>query len=74
MNGKIKTLADIRRVVAFGDSVTFGLSASSPDRCWASLTAQMLEKWKGGPVELINKGEKGTWQNSRKYFFRSFGF
>ena len=56
MNGKIKTLADIRRVVAFGDSVTFGLSASSPERCWASLTAQMLEKWKGGPVELINKG------------------
>lgn len=56
MNGKIKTLADIRRVVAFGDSVTFGLSASSPERCWASLTAQMLEKWKGGPIELINKG------------------
>ena len=56
MKQEIKTLADIGRVVAFGDSVTFGMSASSPERCWASLTAQMLEQWKGGSVELLNKG------------------
>lgn len=56
MKKEIKTLADIRRIVAFGDSVTFGMSASAPERCWASLTAQMLEKWSGAPVELRNKG------------------
>lgn len=46
----IKTLADINRIV------TFGLSASSPERCWASLVARMLADWKGGPVELLNRG------------------
>lgn len=51
-----KSLADIGRIVAFGDSVTFGLSASSPEKCWASLTAKMLETWKGSPVTLLNKG------------------
>lgn len=56
MKQEIKTLADIGRVVAFGDSVTFGMSASSPERCWASLTVQMLEQWKGGSMELLNKG------------------
>ncbi|MCI5650336.1 MAG: SGNH/GDSL hydrolase family protein [Fusicatenibacter sp.] len=56
MEQTIQSLQDINRVVAFGDSVTFGMSASSPELCWASLTTKMLEKWKGGPVELRNKG------------------
>ena len=56
MDRKIQTLQDINRVVAFGDSVTFGMSASSPELCWASQAISMLEKWKGSPIELINQG------------------
>lgn len=56
MQQEIKTLSDINRMVTFGDSVTFGMSATSPDRCWSSLVRAMLEQWKGGPIELLNKG------------------
>ena len=60
MSQKIKTLWDINRVVTFGDSVTFGMSATSPELCWTSLLRAMLERWKGGPVQLINKGVSGS--------------
>lgn len=51
-----KSLAEIGRIVAFGDSVTFGSSATAKEKCFASLTASMLETFSGRPVELINRG------------------
>ena len=52
----MKKLRDIHKIVALGDSVTFGKSASSPQKCWASLAAADLSSWCGYPIELVNKG------------------
>ena len=60
MKKEIQSLQDITRVVALGDSITYGRSASAPELCWVNLTVRMLEKWKGGPVVLMNKGISGN--------------
>lgn len=49
-------IKDIKKIVTFGDSVTFGLAATSQDKCWSSLVASMLERFKGSPIELVNQG------------------
>ena len=46
----------VRRIVALGESTTWGYSASAKDRCWVSQVAQMLEDFQGAPIELINQG------------------
>ena len=48
-----------RTLSTFGDSITFGMSATTPERSWASLLASQLD------CALINKGIPGTvMQNS----------
>jgi lysophospholipase L1-like esterase len=48
-----------RTLATFGDSITFGMSATTPERSWASLLAVRLD------CALVNKGIPGTvMQNS----------
>ena len=46
----------VRRIVALGESTTWGYSTSSQDRCWVSQTVQMLEEFQGTKIDLINQG------------------
>jgi lysophospholipase L1-like esterase len=46
----------VKRIVALGESTTWGYCASSKEKCWASQTTQMLEEFQGSPIELINQG------------------
>lgn len=46
----------IQCIVAIGDSVTYGMSASSPQKCWVSLVTSMLEEIQGEPITLHNQG------------------
>lgn len=45
-----------RKIVAIGDSITYGLCASAPENRWVNLLAAMVEKWMGSPVQLCNRG------------------
>ncbi len=46
----------VKRVVALGESSTWGYSVSSKDKCWVNLVVSMLEEFQGSPIELINQG------------------
>ena len=46
----------VRRIVALGESSTWGFSVSSKDKCWVSQVARMLEEFQGVEIELINQG------------------
>jgi len=46
----------VRRVVALGESTTWGYSVSTKDKCWVNLVARMIEEFQGTPLELINQG------------------
>jgi lysophospholipase L1-like esterase len=46
----------VRRIVALGESTTWGYSVSAKDNCWVSQVARMLETFQGAPIELINQG------------------
>lgn len=46
----------IKRIVAVGESSTWGYSASSKDKCWVNLVTSMLEEFQGSKIELINQG------------------
>ena len=46
----------VRRVVALGESTTWGCSASSKAKCWVNQVVALLEEFQGVPVELINQG------------------
>ena len=46
----------VRRVVALGESTTWGYSASSKSNCWVNVVARLLEEFQGEPIELINQG------------------
>ena len=46
----------ITRIVALGESTTWGYSVSSKEKCWVNQTVQLLEKFQGTPIELINQG------------------
>ena len=48
--------APVERVVALGESTTWGCSVSDKARCWVSQVARMLEESQGSPIELINQG------------------
>lgn len=52
----IRSIADINKIVTFGDSITEGRCASVQENCWASLVTSMLERFKGESIELINQG------------------
>lgn len=50
----------IRKIVAFGDSVTYGMSASRPERCWVNRLTRMLEEYQEIPIHVINQGLCGN--------------
>lgn len=43
-------------MLAIGESTTEGASASTPQRCWASLLTGMIADHQGQPVQLLNRG------------------
>lgn len=50
----------VKRIVALGDSITWGMSASSENDRWINLVAAMIEYYQKEKVELINKGICGN--------------
>ena len=46
----------VKRVVALGESTTWGYSATSKEKCWVNRTVRLLEEFQGQPIELINQG------------------
>lgn len=52
----VNKISKIHKIVAIGDSITYGMSASSQEMCWASLVTSMLEELIGHPMKLVNKG------------------
>ena len=46
----------VRRVVAMGQSIAWGYSASDKANCWVNQTVALLEAFQGLPIELINQG------------------
>lgn len=46
----------VRRIVALGESTTWGFTVSSKGKCWVSQVARMLEEFQGAEIELINQG------------------
>ncbi|MCJ8331159.1 MAG: SGNH/GDSL hydrolase family protein [Lentisphaeria bacterium] len=46
----------VRRVLAFGESTTWGYSASDKSKCWVDQVVSMLEEFQGVQIELINQG------------------
>ncbi|MGI5959589.1 MAG: SGNH/GDSL hydrolase family protein [Massiliimalia sp.] len=53
---KIPSIKNIHKAVAIGDSITFGMNASSPEKCWASLAVSMLSEYSGHTIQLVNRG------------------
>lgn len=46
----------VRRVVALGESTTWGYSASLKGKCWVNQVVVALEEFQGAKIELINQG------------------
>jgi lysophospholipase L1-like esterase len=46
----------VKRVVALGESTTWGYSVSDKSKCWVNQVVRMLEEFQGTPIELINQG------------------
>lgn len=60
-SGKFRRQKDMRRepvkrVVALGESTTWGYSVSSKEKCWVNQVVRMLEEFQGNKIELINQG------------------
>jgi lysophospholipase L1-like esterase len=53
---KDKRSEPVRRVVALGESTTWGYSVSSKDKCWVNQVVRMLQEFQGSEIELINQG------------------
>ena len=46
----------VKRVVALGESTTWGYSVSDKSKCWVNQVVGMLEEFQGVQIELINQG------------------
>ena len=46
----------VKRVVALGESSTWGYSVSSKDKCWVNQVVAALKEFQGSKIELINQG------------------
>jgi lysophospholipase L1-like esterase len=46
----------VKRVVALGESSTWGYSVSKKEHCWVNRTVSLLEEFQGESIELINQG------------------
>jgi lysophospholipase L1-like esterase len=48
--------APVKRLVALGESTTWGYSVSAKEKCWVSQVARMLEEFQGTKIEVVNQG------------------
>lgn len=48
------------KMLAIGDSITFGLCASRPENRWVDRLGAQLGAWLGTPVEVCNRGISGN--------------
>ena len=46
----------VRRIVALGESTTWGYSVSAKEKCWVNQVVSMLEAFQGSDIDLINQG------------------
>ena len=46
----------VKRVVALGESTTWGYSVSDKSKCWVNQVVRMLEEFQGDRIEMINQG------------------
>jgi len=46
----------VRRVLALGESTTWGYSVSDKSKCWVNQVVRMLEEFQGAEIELVNQG------------------
>ena len=46
----------LKRVIALGESTTWGYSASAKEKCWVNLVVRTLEGFQGSEIDLINQG------------------
>jgi lysophospholipase L1-like esterase len=46
----------VKRIVALGESTTWGYSVSAKEKCWVNQVTSMLEDFQGSRIELINQG------------------
>ena len=51
---------EFRRLVTIGDSITAGGWSTSPERCWASLLADLINRFQPKPIRLYNVGIGGN--------------
>ena len=46
----------VKRIIALGESTTWGYTVSAKEKCWVNQVASMLEEFQGAKIELINQG------------------
>ncbi len=46
----------VNRIVALGESTTWGYSVSAKEKCWVNRVVRILEEFQRNSIELINKG------------------
>ena len=61
-----------RRMVTLGESHTVGISATRPDRGWASVVKALIDEFQEEPVALINHGIGGDILSTRCPIYREF--
>ena len=47
---------EFRKMVALGESTTAGGSSTTPDRCWVSNLARLINQFQAKPMEFFNAG------------------
>ena len=67
--------ASVRRVIALGDSFTWGAHITSPDSTWPALLEQILTREPGAvPTEVINMGRPGFATGNEEEMLRRVGW
>lgn len=46
----------VKRIVALGESTTWGYSVSEKSKCWVNQVVRMLNEFQGSQIELFNQG------------------
>ena len=46
----------VKKVIALGESTTWGYSVTLKEKCWVNQVVSMLEEFQGDNIELINQG------------------
>ena len=64
----------VRRVIALGDSFTWGLLLPSADSAWPARLERELSATGAGPAEVINMGQRGWATANEAEFLRRLGW